>query len=112
MTKFESLIASNTNEVLKKRAANIATTADIAQQSIINNLKVRIVAVENQIMNLTDLAPNSTDSLRPGMPNWDANTWANDLQNAKETLYSLKVRYDIATKTYNEFFTEVTDESL
>jgi hypothetical protein len=110
MNKFQSLIANNGNEVLQRRAANVATTAEIAQQTLLNSLKVEKADIENRIMNLTDLAPENTDSLRPGTSNWNPTQWAEDLQKAKEDLYSISIRIKMAQETYDEYFTEKTNE--
>jgi hypothetical protein len=106
MNKFQSLIASNGNEVLQRRANNVATTAEIAQQTLVNSLKVQKAELENHIMNLTDLAPESTDSLKPGTVNWNPTEWVNSLQEAKEKLYNIDIRLRIAQATYNEYFVD------
>lgn len=104
MNKFESLIGTNGNEVLKRRATNIAINAEIAQQTIVNTLKQRKSELEMKIMNLTDLAPEDTTSLRPGSKDWDAAKWALDLQNAKVALYTTSIELKIAEDTYEEYF--------
>jgi hypothetical protein len=59
-----------------------------------------------KITNLTDLAPDSKDSLRPCDANWNPNTLVTDLQRAKQDLYNVKIQLEIAQKTYDEFFKE------
>jgi hypothetical protein len=59
-----------------------------------------------KITNLTDLAPDSKDSLRPCDANWNANNWVTDLQRAKQDLYNVTIQLDIAQKTYDEYFKE------
>ena len=59
---------------------------------------------EMQIQGLTDFAPDTTDSLRPGVKGWNPNKWAADLQDAKTRLYELGVELKIAQATYDEFF--------
>lgn len=106
MNKFQSLISTG-NEVLARRAGNLSTTAEIAQQTLVNKLKVDKAQLEAKLMNLTDLAPNSTVSLRPGTENWDATNWAEELQSVKEQLYSVSIKLKLAEETYNEYFTEL-----
>jgi hypothetical protein len=111
MNKFQKLISDNSNEVLKRRAGNIATTAQIAQQSLVNDLKVKIAKLENDLMNLTDLSPQTTDSLKPGTDNWDPQQWSKSLQTVKEQLYNNRIKLQLAEETYNEFFTDEAGDS-
>ena len=104
MNKFTRLISDNNSSTLTRRAGSIATAAQIAQQNIVNQLKQRKCELELKIANLTDLAPESTDSLRPGDKDWDAKKWAIELQETKQELYDLNVQLDIAEETYKEYF--------
>ena len=102
--KFVQLISSNGGEVLKRRAGSLATSAEIAQQTIVNDLKNKVASLELKLSDLTDLAPDSTDSLRPGSKGWDPTTWATEVQNVKQQLYQVKIQLTLAEETYNEFF--------
>lgn len=105
MNKFEEMLGAN--EALKKRTSALSQTAEIAQKNIVNNLKAKKAKLELEIFNLTDLAPDSKDSLRPGSKNWDAEEWAETLQKKKVDLYNVGVSLDIAEKTLKEFFTKI-----
>lgn len=104
MNKFTRLISDNNSSTLTRRAGSIATAAQIAQQNIVNQLKQRRCELELKVANLTDLAPESTDSLRPGDKDWDAKKWAIELQETKQELYDLNVQLTIAEETYKEYF--------
>lgn len=104
MSKFLDLISDNSNATLKRRANSIAQNAEIAQQNIVNSLKQQRSALELRIADLTDFAPDSTDSLRPGNKDWNAEEWAKSLQEAYEELYSVNISLKIAENTYNEYF--------
>ena len=106
MNKFTKLISDNSSTTLQRRASTIATAAEIAQQEIVNKLKQEKCKLEMKIANLTDFAPETTDSLRPGDKDWDAGTWAKELQEAKQDLYDVSIQLEIATNTYNEYFKE------
>jgi hypothetical protein len=105
MNKFQKLISTG-NEVLKRRAGILATSAEIAQQNLVNNLKSQKSQLEMNLANLTDLAPENKDSLRPGSADWNAEEWAKSVQDVQEKLYSIKIALDIAENTYKEYFTE------
>lgn len=106
MKKFQELISDNTSASLKRRAAQIATSAEIAQQNLVNALRQEKTNIELKIEALKDLAPDSTDSLRPGGKDWDAVTWVKNLQNAKQDLYQIDIQLKLAQETFNEYFTE------
>lgn len=102
--KFITLISNNGSQTLVRRAETLATAAEIAQQNIINTLKQEKSALQMKIMNLTDFAPETTDSLRPGDKDWDAKQWAIELQETKQALYDVDIQLKIAESTYNEYF--------
>lgn len=104
MNKFKQLISSNGSDVLKRRADQIVSAAEIAQQNLVNMYKQKKTELELKIADLTDLAPESSDSLRPGAKDWDAQQWAVNLQAAKTELYSIEINLKIAQETYEEYF--------
>ena len=110
MNKFIQLISEGADKTLQRRAEAVATAAEIAQQSLVNKLKLERSNLELKITNLTDLAPDSKDSLRPCDSKWNANTWVTDLQKAKQDLYNVTIQLKIAEDTYKEYFSEIKTE--
>ena len=108
--KFIELISNNGSSTLVRRAENISTAAEVAQLNIINQLKQEQSRLEMQIINLTDFAPETTDSLRPGDKNWDATKWAKELQETKEQLYDVNIQLKLANETYEEYFKETSEQ--
>ena len=106
MNKFQKLMADNSSATLQRRAGSIATQAEIAQQTIVNQLKSKVTELELKVENLTDFAPSTTDSLRPGNEGWDPSNWAVELQRTKWGLHLASEQLKIAQNTYNEYFTE------
>lgn len=104
MNKFLKMMSQNDSKALQTRASQINTQAKIAQEEIIHKLKIEKTNVEMQIQSLTDFAPDTTDSLRPGVKGWNPTKWAADLQNAKTRLYEIGVELKIANATFEEFF--------
>lgn len=104
LNKFTQLISDNGDSVLKRRAGNLATTAEIAQQTLINDLKNKKATLELQLANLTDLAPNNKLDLTPSSESWDPNKWVAEVQNTKQQLYNLEIQLELAEATYEEFF--------
>lgn len=104
VNKFVEMISANGGDVLKRRAVAIGTSAQIAQETIVNDLKNRISNLELKLIDLTDLAPETTDSLRPGSKTFDPNRWVTEVQNTKQDLYQLKIQLKLAEETFNEYF--------
>ena len=109
MGKFLQMMSQNDSKALVARAGQINVQAKIAQQNIVQKLKNDIAEVEIEIQNLTDFAPDTTQSLRPGVKGWNPTKWASDLQAAKTNLYELNVELKIAEKTFEEFFGDDDD---
>lgn len=107
MGKFLKFMSQNDSQALKNRAVAINEQAKIAQTNIINGLKQKKTELELAIQNLTDFAPDTTQSLRPGVGgNWNPAEWAKRLQNAKTELYTVGIQLKIAEQTFDEFFGE------
>jgi hypothetical protein len=104
VNKFVEMISANGSDVLKRRATAIGTSAQIAQETIVNDLKNKISNLELKLIDLTDLAPETSDSLRPGSKSFDPNRWVTEVQNTKQDLYQLKIQLKLAEETYNEYF--------
>ena len=104
MNKFESIVGNNSNAVLARRAGNLAKTARLSQQSLVNTLEAKKADVEGKIINLTDLAPTSKDSLAPGVTDFDAKQWVEKLQALKLEMYDLDISIKMAKETFAEYF--------
>lgn len=112
MGKFLQMMSQNDSKALVARASQINVQAQIAQDNIVQKLKNDIAEVEIEIQNLTDFAPDTTQSLRPGVKGWNPTKWASDLQDAKTRLYELNIELKIAEKTKQEFFGDEEDAAL
>ena len=108
MNKFEKLISDNSNATLQRRAGALATQAEIAQQTIVNQIKNTVSELKLKVDNLTDFAPETTDSLKPGSKEWNPSKWAQDLQRAKWDLHMAEEQLKVAEATYAEFFKDET----
>lgn len=107
MNKFTELISNNGEGTLVKRAKILAESAELAQNSLINKLKSTKAELELELDKLTDLAPETTDSLRPGSKNWNPEQWVKRMQEINEDLYNLEIQILLAEKTYKDYFTEI-----
>lgn len=110
MNKFTELISNNGESTLVKRAKILAESAELAQNSLINKLKSTKAELELELDKLTDLAPETTDSLRPGSKNWNPEQWVKRMQEINEDLYNLEIQILLAEKTYKDYFTEIDNK--
>lgn len=103
--KFIRSIAGSADGIKLQRVTVLATQAKLAQETLINDIKRKHASLELQLNQLVDLAPDSSDSLRPGQ-GFNPVTWALAVQDIK---ISIKTNLDalaIAEGTYNEWFSE------
>ena len=110
MNKFTKMLSSTRNELLKRRAVQIATSAQIAQENLVNAIKQDIVKTELRVQSLMDMGPDTADSLRPAHKDFDPQSWVAEIQRAKESLYEKKISLKIATATYNDLFAPIAGE--
>lgn len=106
MNKFKKLLSQGNDGIYERRVDALATQAEIAQQAIVNKLKQEKSKLEIELINLTDLSPETSDSLRPGSKNWNAQEWAKNIQRVKQELHTIGIQLDLAEETYKEYFGE------
>lgn len=106
MGKFLNQMANNDQKALKSRAKQIDEQARLSQETLIRELKKKKTALELKLQDLTDFAPETTDSLRPGLRNWNPDKWVADVHNVNRKLYELELDLKIAEATYADFFGE------
>ena len=109
MGKFLQRMSCNNSQALVARAKQIDQQARIAQEAIVAKLKNEKASLELKLQDLTDFAPESTQSLRPGVANWDPAKWAKELHAVKVALYENSVELQIAEDTMKDFFGDDDD---
>lgn len=107
MNKFTQMISSNGNETLIRRAKNIATNAEIAQKTLLNQLIQKKTTLQLQLDTTMDLAPKNSQDLTVASGDWNPETWVTEIQNIKQELYSIEIQIKLAQETYDEFFKEI-----
>lgn len=111
MNKFFKTLTATNSEIKETRGKNIASQAEIAQSNLVNELRNRVLQLENKIENHLDLGPTSSFSLKVGESIGDTTKWVKELHEAKVSLAEAQVELDIAEETQKEWFTtEVKDE--
>ena len=104
-SKFLSSITASHEGILKNRAELIAEDAKRASENIVRDLEDKVLDCKRDIMNLTDLAPDTSVSLNPTNGAFDAKAWAKSLYTKKTTLEILTIELRVAQEIVTEFFT-------
>ena len=102
--KFVATLSASDANIKATRAANIGGLAEIEASTLVQNLKKEKLGLENKIANMTDLAPDTTFSLKPGGDNFDAAKWVKDLHKASMDLKLKNIELEVAESIYNEWF--------
>lgn len=96
---------TNSKATLANRAALIEKQAIAAQTGIITSLELNKMKTESQLQSLLDFAPDSSYSLKPGRPDFNASAWAKEVHKLNCELIKIEEQLTIANKTYTELFT-------
>jgi hypothetical protein len=106
MSKFITMLSQDSKSTLSQRAKILAEEAITEVQDFINQLKKEKRELTTQILNLTDLAPENTYSLRPGSKDFNAKAWIQELHQCRMDLSLKEVELKEAQAIYDEWFGE------
>ena len=82
-----------------------------AQIDLIRDLEREKRALENELLNLTDLSPDNAFDLKPGGKNFKATEWVDKIQDIKVQTMNLNIQLKIAKETQTEWFTDESTET-
>jgi hypothetical protein len=104
------MIAGGSDATLLARATQVARSTQLAQQALINTLETQVQELNNALHGKLDLAPETTDSLRPAGNGFRPHQWVEDVQNLKVAHRNACDKLDIAKDTYVTFFGDSVTE--
>lgn len=107
-TQFSKLLSNDT--ALKSRSKAIEEQARIALQSFVNEKSNAVSETTLKISDLLDFAAETTDSPRPGRPDWNAKKWATELGTLDVELEMAKIELKKAQERYEFLFGELSEE--
>jgi len=110
MSKFVSMLSQDSKSTLSQRAEILAEEALTEVQDFMNKLKREKRELTSQILNLTDLAPENTYSLRPGSKDFKAKEWVAELHQCRMDLALKEIELKEAQAIYDEWFGEAKSE--
>ncbi len=104
--KFTRNLSLSNREIKGKRAILFGEDGKSAQEELVNEIGMKVRNIEREILDLEDLSPDSTTSLSPVKGTFNGKEWARKMQERKVELRLLKVEYETAKDTLEEYFTE------
>lgn len=103
--KFTSMLSASNEGIKAERARILGNQASISAGRLVTDLQDQVLVLENKVYEMTDFAPESADSLRPGA-GFNAATWIKDLHKTRLDLRLKRIELDEAEQIYNEWFGE------
>jgi len=107
--KFTKTLSASNEAIIRNRAAILAETAQSEAESLVHGLKKEKNKLELAILQLTDLAPETSFSLRPGNAEFDGAKWVKQLHEARMDLKLKKIELEEAQGILDEWFGDDED---
>lgn len=109
MSKFVKNIVAG-SATLANRAGQMGKQAEVASKALILKIQGEIERLEMEKVQLTDFAPDTTDSLRPSVKGgaWDAQKWVSSIHKIDVQLYNLKLELKLAQEAHDTWFGDDT----
>ena len=106
MSKFAEKLSASNKDIKSDRAEMLAEEVALEVNQFVGNLKKERLSLKNKVNRLTDLAPDSKDSLRPANKDFDASQWVSELHDAKMKLKLKEISLKVATDIEKEWFSD------
>ena len=113
MSRFISQIAASNGDIKQTRAKGLAASAELEATTLVQNLTREVLRLEAKIEDLSDLAPDTTHSLKLGGDNFNPAQWVKDMHETEMELMLKNVELTSAKKLYAKWFVdkvEATDQ--
>ena len=107
MNAFEKMLNSSASQIRGQRATLVAKTAKKAQEKLVSDLDDKLDDLENQILQVSDLAPTSELSLMVVQKDFKAIDWVTKLHKLKVEKANVEIELEIAKETSEEWFSEL-----
>lgn len=103
MGKFESILTSTGNDLMKKRAANLTEETKQLFDDEKVTIEKKIRSIKNEIISMEDLSVRSTQTLVVG-ENLDAESWVKRRIDYELQLRDLNIELETVTNLIDEYF--------
>ena len=102
--KFITNLSASDSSIKETRAILLSKGASIAANGLVQRIESEKLALEMEISKLTDLAPDTSYSLKPGGDKFDAVKWVDDLHKTKLKLRLKEIELESAQEIVKEWF--------
>jgi hypothetical protein len=106
MSKFAKMLSASNAEIKEKRAEMLSNSTKLEAEGLLQKLKKERSELENELVNLTDLAPDNTYSLRPGSSSFQASDWVLNLHRVKMDISLKDIEIKMAQEIFDEWFAD------
>lgn len=107
MNKFSKMLSSSSKEIRGARAAFLSEDVKASQETLIRNLEEELRGLNRQLIDATDLYPDSELTLMVTRKDFNPAKWTEKIQALKLAIIDKKEELDVAKETYNEWFSEL-----
>ena len=111
MNKLVQRITGSNTSIKMERAIRLSTSLKTAHERLENDLKSQINQLDAALDNLLDFAPDSGDSLRPGVTGENPGSLMTQIQEIKVARQKLVDQLEIAANTGAELFGEAPENT-
>lgn len=109
MNKFEKSLVKDAKGIKEQRAKILGEETRIEHEEIVREILKRKRELEVKLLNLVDLSPENTYTLRPGGEKYDPKLWAREKQDIGIALLNIEVELEVANRTTKEWFSDVEE---
>lgn len=109
MSKFVNNLVKDAKGIKEQRAIILANAAKNAQEDLTRNLQRELDILKEKMLNLEDMSPDNTYSLRPGGKDFDPTRWVTEVQKTKVAILNKTIELKVANETTAEWFAETTE---
>lgn len=106
MSKFKANLVKDAKGIKEQRASIIENSARKAQENLVRTLTDELDLLNEKLLNLEDMSPDNTYSLRPTGKDFDPRRWVNELQNTKIAILNKEIEITVAKTTMTEWFVD------
>jgi len=110
MNKLQTILKNGFKAIKGVRADILSSNLEREQKRLVMDLEDSVSNMKASLDSLNDLYPDSELSLRIISKDFDPKKWVQDTQKLKVNIEMEQVKLDIAKKTFEEWFVDLSEE--
>jgi len=110
MNKFQKNLGLDASEIRAQRGKITAEETAMFQEELVKKYQAEKRKLDLQMLNLCDVSPDNTYSLRPAGPDYKPEKWVLEMQSVKVALLNNEIQLSTALATQKEWFTDGPDK--